>query len=243
MTANLTASADVIRFDHGFRARLRVTSAAGFAERVLENQHCDVLADSVALVIALSASRSVGTGLQLAAVSGDGSAELRLAVAAHASAGLGLLPWTAPGVGASLALEGVSALRLELSGTYYLQQTATLAERDAGARFGLLRLGARGCLLWAVQPLHLGGCVGGEIYRIQGVGFGGATQHSGASLDGGPAAGVFARLQLWEALSIKVSADGVVLMARQRFVFLNLDTLHRPALLVFQLFVGPELRF
>jgi hypothetical protein len=238
VTANLTASADVIRVDEGYRARLRVTSTAGFAERVIENERCDILADSVALVVALSASRAAA-----AAVRGDDTAGPRLSLAAHASAAQGLLPRAAPGVGGSLALEGVSALRLELSGTYYFEQTATVDQMAAGARFGLLRLGAHGCLLWALRPLHLGGCVGVQLYRIQGIGFGGVEQHTGASLDGGPAAGVFARLPLWKALSIQLSADGVVLMARQRFVLLNFGSLHRPSLLVFQLFIGPELRF
>src|SRR5512143_3875954 len=87
--SNITAATDVMRTDGVYRARLRVTTSAGTGERILESSQCDTLADSVALVIALSAS---GSADALQDAHAEPSQRVALAVSAQGSALFGVLP-------------------------------------------------------------------------------------------------------------------------------------------------------
>ena len=65
--ANLTATANVTRSAGVFRAVLHITSSAGYGQRILENARCELLAESVALVIALSTPHTQFHGASLRA--------------------------------------------------------------------------------------------------------------------------------------------------------------------------------
>jgi hypothetical protein len=54
---------------------------------------------------------------------------------------------------------------------------------------------------------------------------------------------VLARLRVLAQLALDLTIDGVVPIARQRFVFSDVGRLHRASAFAFQLFVGPEVRF
>jgi hypothetical protein len=231
--AKVTAKAVVTRTADLYRAELRIQTPTGYGERTLENTRCEILAESVALVIALSASRP-----------GPARGErLRLALSAHATGVAGPLPRVAVGVGGALALEGVAALRLELSGSYYASQSATFAQTNVGANFQMLRFGARACRVWTLGVLELAPCLGAQWYRVRGSGFGGMAFLSGAALLWGPALGAFLRLRLLPPLAIHLAADGFLLLSQQRFVYSDRGELHRPSALGFQLFLAPELLF
>jgi hypothetical protein len=240
VAANLTATADVTQSATKFRAWVRFTSSSGFAERVLENTRCEILADSVALVIALAANASSSPRQR---ADDEQAHELALALSAHGTVVTGPLPQVAFGGGVALALEGIAALRLELSGSYYAPQSITFDQTNVGASFRLLRFGARGCGVWVIGAFDIAPCLGAQLFRIEGTGFGGQAYRSGATFMWGPALGVFSRLRLLPRFALYVAADGFVPVARQRFVYSDAGKLHRPAALGFQLFVGPEVRF
>lgn len=231
----LTAAAKVTRIAGMYRASLSVQSAAGSGQRVLENASCEILADSVALVIALSASR-----FESAEPERSGNS---LALSAHATTVSGLMPELALGVGGALAFEGLLALRWELSGSYYAPQTSTFERVNAGGKFSLLRLGARGCRIFSVGAFELAPCAGAELYRIEGEGFGGVRFQSGSASLWGPMLGIFVRWWLLRSFALFVAADGMVPVWRQRFVYSDLGSLHRTAPIAFQLFIAPEVRF
>jgi hypothetical protein len=239
--ASLTAIVRVTKAGDTYRAKLHITSAAGFGDRELEDTQCEILAESVALVIALSASRS--TTARGDVPRGAHHPGLALALAPHATALAGALPALAIGAGVTLAVEGFAALRLELSGTYYARQSSTFGGTDPtriGGTFDLLRFSARGCRLWALGAVQLGPCAGAQLYRIGAAGFGGMISRPGESLMWAPAIGVFGRLQLLPRFGIQLAADAALPTTRQRFVFSDLGPLHRPSVLLFQLFVAPE---
>jgi hypothetical protein len=142
-----------------------------------------------------------------------------------------------------MALEGLAALRLELSGSYYAQQSITFDQTNVGASFRLLRFGARGCRIWNVGAFDLAPCLGAQLFWIEGVGFGGQAYRSAATFIWGPALGVFGRLLLLPSFALYLAADGFVPIVRQRFVYSDAGPLHRPLALGFQLFFGPEVRF
>jgi len=213
----------------------------GSGERVLENARCEFLAESVALVIALSAPQFAGARRKPAR--GGPDSGLAPVLSAHAAAVEGPLPRLALGVGGTLGVEGIAALRLDLSGTYYAHQSSTFEDMSIGARFGLLAFGVRGCRIWAIGSLELAPCLGAQFYRITGKGFGGMVSLDGGSLMWGPAVGVLGRLRLLERVALCLTVDGVAPLSRRRFVFSDVDgPLHRPTLFAFQLLVGPEVR-
>ncbi|HKU38611.1 MAG TPA: hypothetical protein VJR89_10705 [Polyangiales bacterium] len=244
---NLTAIVRVTRFAGGYRAQLNLTSSAGFGDRELEDSRCEVLAESVALVIALSASRSTVEHGELAPDAQDSG--LTIALSPLVSASAGPLPKVALGAGLTFALEGLASLRLELGATYHAKQSSTFdgsALDDgitAGGRFDLLRFGARVCRLWALGATELGPCLGAQLHRIAGKGFGGMRSSPGHSLAWGPALGAFGRLRLWPHFALSLALDAALPLSRQRFVFSDAGLLHRPSALWFQLSVGPEVLF
>ena len=241
VNVNLTAVANVTRTAGIFRARINITSSAGYGERILENTRCELLAESVALVIALSAPHFADPPPGLARDSPDGG--LAPALSAHATAVAGLLPRVALGAGGTFAVEGFAALRLELGGSYYAEQSSTFDEMNIGGDFRLFGIGVRGCRIWTLGAFALAPCLGAQFYRIAGMGFGGMVSRDGGSLVWGPTLGVFGRLRLMQWLALDLSADGVAPVSRRPFVFSDVGVLHRPSALAFQLLLAPEVRF
>ena len=245
--SNLTAATDVTRTDAAYRARLRITSAAGFAERTLENTRCDILVDSVALVIALSADAPDGE-----ATNSSGS-DLALSASASVSALLGPLPQPALGIGAAIGVEGFSSLRVELHGTYYLAQSTTFEQitfardtrdqRTLGADLDLLAFGARGCRTWSFGAFDLGPCVGAEVYHIRASGFGAMVSRDGDSTWWGPAVGMFGRLRLVSAFALDVAVEGIAPLSRQRLMFSDIGPVHRASVIALRVLVASEARF
>lgn len=211
---------------------------------MLESKSCRALGEDVALVIALSTSHSSGKALKHERSSEATIGELALTLGAHATTVLGPMPVPALGAGGTLALEGPAALRLELGGTYYAPQTVRFDDHpNDGAKLNLLRAGLRLCRLWSLGAVDLGGCVGGQFFRLAGKGFGSAVvSHSGVSILGGPSLGVLARLQLSDRLALLFAADGVVQLARDSFVFGVFGLLHKPSSFALQLFLASEVR-
>jgi hypothetical protein len=240
---NLTAIVTVTHTPSRFQAEVRITSSAGSGARRLESASCETLADEVALVIALSASRVAGSG---AAIEDTAvSSALVPVLAAHATAVTGPTPRTALGAGATLALEGISALRLELGVTYYKQQAdAFSTQPQVGAVFNLLRVGARACRIWRAGLVDVAGCLGAQVYRIAAAGRGdGIVRYAGTALVWGPSLGLFGRLRLLPWFAVHLALDAIVPVSRDRFVFAVFGELHRPAAVALQGFLGPEVQF
>jgi len=242
--ANLTATVVVKQRASGFQARVGIASSAGLGMRMLEGTSCDALGEDVALVIALSASHSTSKPMTAGRAKVATEAELALTLGIHAAAIAGPLPRPALGVGAAAALVGFAALRLELACTYYAPQSVTFDGRPTvGAELTLLRAGLRVCRVWALGALEIGGCVGGQLYRLAGEGFGSAVvSRTGAAIFGGPSLGISGRLRLLDRLALLFAADGGMQPSRNRFVFGGFGLLHEPSSFGLQLFLASEVR-
>jgi hypothetical protein len=215
------------------------TSAAGSGERVLEHARCDMLADSVAVVVALTVA-TPRDGLQT-----DDAARLRVAAAALVSTGFGTLPKPAFGIGAALALE-LPSLRFELRGAFQLPQSATFTNKQLGATFSALSFAARGCWRTRVSAFDLGPCIGVDVSHVRATGFGGEDEimtRSSRATAWSPALGVFGRVRLAEAFGIVIVAEVAMPTSRDRFVFAEVGTLHRASLISAQLLIAPEVQF
>ena len=188
MQSNLSAVTDVTRTASGYRARLRTMSPTNAGERILEDAHCDVLADSVAVVIALAVATPHDEPRE------DEAAPLSVAASAHVSALFGTLPKPSLGFGAALALEARS-LRFELRGAFHLPQSTTFAATHLGARFSAVSFAARGCWLPSLGAFEVGPCIGVDVQHVSASGFGGEVKFNGHATSWGPALGALSRIR------------------------------------------------
>lgn len=219
-----------------YRANVVIRSAGGSGERTLENTDCSLLADSVALVIALSAA----DGAQPPAAKRGAPS---FSVSAHVAAESGTLPRLALGAGGDVALEGFASLRAELAATAYLEQTERFAGSQIGARFQLFRLAARVCRIWSFGSLQLAPCLGVKLNRVAAVGFGGALRDDGAATLIAPTLAAFARLRVFSRFFVRLVAELAAPIERRRFVYTDLGLLHQPGMFAGQLFLAPEVQF
>jgi hypothetical protein len=236
MQSNLRAVTDVTRTPNGFRARLRTVSPTGSGERVLEHTRCELLADSVAVVIALAMTTKDEAR-------DDRGSPLTVAASAHASTLIGLLPKPTFGMGAALALEA-PALRFELRGTFHMPQSTTFEGSTLGARFSAISFAARGCWVSIVGAFDLGPCLGIDVQIVSASGFGGEVRGSGRAISWGPALGMFGRLHFGKVFGVVVVAEAAIPLYRRRFVFEDVaSVLHRASIIAAQLLVAPEVQF
>ena len=226
--SRVLATIGVTRTAAGYRAHVVMRGPAGLGTRELEDARCDVLVDSVAVLIALSIPDPA---------SSDAERALSWALWPQAQVSSGTLPLTAAGVGAAFAVEGLESLRLELHGAYYFPQSFTFEQTTLGGRFQLFTVGACICRLWSVESVQWGPCVGADVHHVSASGFGGASRW-------GPSLRLFARAQLLPVFGISIAVEGVVPMSRPQFVFSDVEQpLHRVGAVALQASVGPEVRF
>jgi hypothetical protein len=236
--SSFAAVTDVSRTGATYRAQLRTTSSAGFGERTLSSPRCEDLMDSVALVIALTAAPAANDTRRTGEEDGFG-----VVGAANANLVVGPLASPAFGFGGAIAAQGFSALRFELRGAYFLQQSTTFAGGAPGGDFDLVTFGARACRLWSFGVLDLAPCIGAEIYHVSAIGFGVVDRRRDRAAWWGPALGLVARVRLASAFAIYAAADGVMPVSRRPFVFPDIGELHRPSVVALQLLIAPEVHF
>ena len=232
--SDLLATIQVTRSAQGYRAHVVLRGPSGSGARLLEDARCDVLVDSVAVLLALSIPSSA---------SPDTEGALSLVLRPEARLLSGALPFVAAGVGAASAVEGVGALRLEVHGAYYLPQSTTFERTTLGGDFQLFTVGACVCRLWSFENLQWGPCVGAEVHHVSASGFGGAEQRPGSTTWWGPSLRLFARVQLLPMFGISVAVEGVVPTSRPQFVFSDVGPLHQVEAVALQASLGPEVRF
>lgn len=232
--SDLLATIVVTRSAQGYRAHVVLRGPSESGARLLEDARCDVLVDSVAVLLALSipSSASRDTGRAPSFVLWPAARVLT-----------GTLPFVAAGVGAAIAVEGVAALRLEVHGGYYLPQSTTFERTTLGGDFQLFTVGACVCRLWSVESVQWGPCVGAEVHHVSASGFGGATELPGSTTWWGPSLRLFARAQLLPMFGISIAVEGVVPTSRPQFVFSDVGPLHQVKAVALQASVGPEVRF
>jgi hypothetical protein len=232
--SDLRAIIEVTRDNGSYRAHVVMRNSSGYGERWLQDSRCDILRDSVALLIALSLPSRVTP---------DAGSGLALALSPEGRISSGSLPLVAAGFGGSIAIEGLASLRLAVHGTYYLPQTTTFDRTTIGGNFQLFAFGAGICRLWRIGPLAAGPCIGAAFHHIGSSGFGGMTQLPGSASWWAPSLGIFGRAQLLPAFGINMSVEAMVAMSRPRFVFSDFGELHRISAIALQVSLGPEVRF
>ncbi len=184
-----------------------------------------------------------------AAPGADERSELVPSVAALLVADAGSLPHAAFGPALGLQLGG-SSWRLELLGTFWLQQHGGLGAGSlagAGAEVSL----ATGALLGCADPLGSGAralrlslCAGGELGRLSATGTGVNRPRNASALWVAPSLQALLSYRLPATrLSLEARAGGALPLQRDEFVLDGLGTVHQPASLVARAGVGIAVAF
>lgn len=265
----LRVTARVRRDGQRYRLALAIE---GRGERDLAADACDALASTAAVVVAMSGREDTAEeattapaeptpstapttpapptstvappltpSARDAAPEATSAPRTRVLLRAEAVVDGGLLPAAAPGGGVAVgAVRG--ALRVELAGAFYGGQSTAASAAGKGASFTLASAALRGCFAFG-RSVEVAPCVGAALARIGGHGEGVQQGAVGASTLGGPEAAVTFGVPLTSALALRAGVAAFLPVTRQAFVITGLGTVHTPAAVAVNGFVGPEVHF
>ena len=231
-----------------YAAELRIhgpTGEAGF--RALEEGTCDVMADAVATVVAMSLGahphaaealpekRSLVTTPPAPKPTANDASALRAPSTPRFAAGLivsvdhGTLPATAFGGGVALAWYPITAIRVEGAVARWFQQSTTLPGESLGGSFQLTSVDLRSCWSMLGSAVTVGPCAGLEIAHVDASGNGSTSVQNAAETWWAPSLGASVRWAPLERVAFELLADVVFPTARRPFVITNVGPIHRPA--------------
>jgi hypothetical protein len=267
------AQAVVRRAGDRWHVDIDIRSEQGSGKRSFDAASCSELGSAVALIVALAfdpsrrplaAEPNADGGAAVAppappappeppppapaAVAGDRS-RLRLVVAAGGAVDVGALP--SAGAGGVIAIGvALGRARLEARGAIFGSQRQTdAAQPSQGVELAALMGGGRGCYALLVTERALAGpCVGLEVERLAGAGFGGQATFSGDGTWLSVNAGLLGTFPLASFFALRAGAELLTPLSRPTFVVLAPDgsvagSLHRPSSVGARFELGGELRF
>jgi hypothetical protein len=227
----------------GWKVRLRTRRGATTGEREIEATTCEGVADATAVVLALALvtpgddeTAPPGPRPPTAAKPRDAPAPRKrtedeartIALGASAAGHVAALP--SPSIGGSLTAAWTPGrVRVELDARRWASQSHTTAASNAGARFIMTSLGARGC--WAALQagrFDLSPCVGADVHLVSAHGYGADANYVADATWTSTTGGGLARLTLTSWLALRARAEAVVPLTRPMFIVANDSTLHRP---------------
>lgn len=244
------------------RARV-VLKSPTTGERSLEGADCDSVVEAAALVIAMSARIAARAGAVEAKPAPPPATtprpttaspasppppappeprRVKIHLAAFATVERGTLAATGLGAGTAAGVH-VGQVRGELAVAGYATQRTTISG-GVGGEFSLISANLRGCVNLPGGPaLLLAPCVGLEVDRLAGDGFGATTTASQTAWMAGPSVGGLVAFAFTRAVAIRLLIEGTLPMTHSPFVIGNVGSVHRPAALFGRGQIGPEVRF
>jgi hypothetical protein len=249
-----------------FVLTLAVRASAGAIEKTMRADDCKVLASAVALVVAvlLDPTAVVETVERERVAPPPPPVEPKPApapkreptpkpkprprlevqglVRPFAAGSFGPLPRFGVATGGLLGVR-IGRARIEAHAIWDAPQRARASGTDAGARLDLWALGPRGCFAPRWRTLEVPVCLGGEIGRMRGRGFGLSVSRSARATWAAFTAGA---TLLWVPLrwiAVGGGVDAVVALTRPSFVIDDIGRVHRPRPAGVRIHAGLELRF
>jgi hypothetical protein len=252
--AGLDADVVVTEAEGRFRAALHVRTGPSLGERFLDETSCERLAESAAVILAMS-----GTPLETVALSPPPpSPRARVAPAAppvappqtivriraHASVDVGTLPAPTLGGGIAVAFTPGDRIAIGLAGTIWVEQTATVASlANQGARFSLLTGDATGCYGFHGSTFEVSPCAVLELAHLTATGVGESQKLSPTATWLAVGVGAAVRWEVARHFALVAELDGLVPTQGQSFVLEPHGTVHTIGPVAGRGYFGPEVRF
>ncbi len=157
---------------------------------------------------------------------------------------VGLLPSPAPGGEARVAV-AIGWATFVAGGALFASQSASRdGSPSKGGRFTLLAASLRGCAGAPVTPaLRANACVGVEVDRIHGEGFGVTSPNAVSKVWLAPRAGAELTWRPVWRFAITAGGDAVAPLDRPTFALENVGAVHRPSPLGFRAALGLAIAF
>jgi hypothetical protein len=237
-------------------AHVRVRLQDGRAgERSLEEATCEVVADAVATVVAMSLDASAPSdeapdGISIAperpATAGprsSGSSEPHVTAGLVAMVDEGTLPSPALGAGVAVAWYPVAPIRIEAALLRWLDQSTTVEGQAFGGTFQLTSADLRSCWSLLGRTVTVGPCAGAEIAHLDAKGFNATTLESGHATWWSPSVGGLLHWTPLHAVGLAALADVVFPVGRPTFVIVNGGEIHQAAFASLRGQIVTEVRF
>ena len=255
-----------------YHARLRTHLRDADGERSLTAVTCPLVASATALVLALTIDPTLAVDPQesepspsspppappppspppapeprdvspaSAPATPRGSSTPSVAAGAAALIDVGSLPSAAIGGAVEIAVgKGWATLRAD-GAAFGLQHVDAGSRAGAGGRFTLLAVSLRTCA-GGGERFRLEGCVGMELDRIVGEGFGVSSPGSATRVSAAPRAGVRLAFRPAPSFSVPVALDVLVPLDRPTFALENVGPVFRPAPVALRASIGLVVHF
>lgn len=234
-----------------YRLELDVETASGRGERALEAPTCEALASSAAIVIAMSAAAVVAGPVrgrtheeEVAPATPAAPPAARFLVRGQIIDDSGTLPSLGVGGGLAFGVRIAADVRVEVNANAFGAQDGRVAGTSParGASFVLLTAGLRAC--WSLtRRIEVAPCLGIELDRLAGTGFGAAQNEGATALAWLPEALLTLFVPAAGPLGLRAGIGGGVPMSRQSFVITSAGSVHRPAVVAVRAWIGPEMSF
>jgi hypothetical protein len=270
---DVAVEATVTETERGYRLSLTTTreDSRERGQRVIEDRSCEVLADAVAVFVAIATDPSqpaapettesslppapppepaparpplVSTPTRPVEIAKESeSPPVEYALGASVGAAFGPLPQPRPAFGVHGSIMR-SFLRVDLGAQWLPSSRAVIDDASsAGGTFELLSATGAVHARWIASGLEIGPRVGAAYGRIRAIGFGVSTPIAATATWVAFEIGATAALRTSRAVAIRFDAIAEVPFARSAFVIEGLGPVHRPAAFGGRVTLGGELRF
>jgi hypothetical protein len=260
--AAVDADVVVTEVEGGFRGVLRLRAGSSRGERLLEETSCARLAESAAVVLAMSATTPERDPAPVPASDPSPPTPARVVplapsppfprspivrIRAQASFDVGTLPAPAVGGGLALAFAPGERVAFGLSASLWADRSASVATLPGlprqGATFGLLTADATGCYRFHRASFELSPCAVVELGRITATGFGASHPSDASALWLALGVGATLRWETTRRFALAAELDGLVPTQGQSFVITPKGSVYTLASAAARFYFGPEVRF
>ena len=218
--------------------------------RTLEESTCDVLADAVVTVLALSlgspaAPATVPAPAPVSAPARESAvrSDPRFAAGLLVRIDHGTLPSTALGGGAQIAWYPLRTLRVEGSVARWFGQNAAVGEASFGGSFRLTSGTLRSCWSPLGEAITVGPCLGLDVDHVDGSGYGSSHVADGSSTWFAPSVGALARWTPLRFFAVTALADVAFPVSRPSFYIEGGGAIYRPSAAALRGQIAAEVRF
>jgi hypothetical protein len=249
---------------------IKTASDAGTSTRSMTGESCATLAQAAALYLALALESPGAVPATESTVSQpppappsiapvSETAPLTVRARRDLSTGPAATVLSHLSLGASLRVDGATLprpviggelsgawrqgdFRFEAAGTYWRDQRALLSQGPTtGGDFAMVGAALRACAQHRGASLTIGPCVALNVDHVRGVGYGALEAAGGSTTWPGGGLGVIAALRFARWGQVRALADANVPFSRPRFIVVNSDGQHRPAVVSARFGIGLEL--
>ena len=239
--------------------KLTTKRAGSTGERQLVGSSCRAIADATVVVLSLAlvapgeapepvnvtaTGSATGSATESAKRPSPSSPSDGHTISLGASAATDAATLPSPAVGGLLSLAWTPGhARVELDGSAWTVQSQNVSASEAGARFTMNGIDARGCYAVVKSIVEVSPCAGAGMHFVSARGHGATTNFEQSARWSSVDGAILLRLPVTPFLALRARADAFVPLTRPTFVVENEGLVHRAPIFGFRGSLGAEVNF